>query len=401
MLKDQLNEDQLNIFNEVITWFNGGCNGDIIIGGYAGTGKTFLLTAIYEEIKKHVGKEVIAFCAYTGKAASVLNKYLIERDLLRDSDYVGTIHSLMYFPITEEDEKGNKKIVGWKKHPQLRYSPTILFVDEASMLSHELYRDLLSYGVPMILSGDNFQLPPIDDSFDIMSMANFKLTKIQRQAEDSEIIKLSMNIRRYGFIPMKKYSNDVYKGSWFDPKVQNLFNNIDLSSENMTVLCGFNRTRNDINMTYRRKTKKRDDIIYPKDKIICLVNNQNTNLKNGQQGIVEYVMPHSNHFFRLTLSLDIMPDYYETLAFKHSFGQENHQSVFDNKDFKVQKSFQNFDIFDFAYAMSVHKAQASEWDRIILIEQRSKHWDDIYYARWLYTGVTRAKKKLFIIQDYF
>jgi len=59
------------------------------------------------------------------------------------------------------------------------------------------------------------------------------------------------------------------------------------------------------------------------------------------------------------------------------------------------------DYFDYGYATSVHKSQGSEWDRVILFEQRTRHWDDDYYTRWLYTAITRAKEKLFIISDYW
>ena len=49
----------------------------------------------------------------------------------------------------------------------------------------------------------------------------------------------------------------------------------------------------------------------------------------------------------------------------------------------------------------MYKAQGSEWDKVILIEQISNYWDDEYYKRWLYTGVTRAREKLMIIDNYW
>jgi exodeoxyribonuclease-5 len=51
--------------------------------------------------------------------------------------------------------------------------------------------------------------------------------------------------------------------------------------------------------------------------------------------------------------------------------------------------------------MSVHKSQGSEWARVLLFEQRTNKWDDEYYTKWLYTAVTRAKERLFIISDYW
>ena len=57
-------------------------------------------------------------------------------------------------------------------------------------------------------------------------------------------------------------------------------------------------------------------------------------------------------------------------------------------------------VFDFGYAVSVHKSQGSEWDKIILIEERNSYQSDEEYARWLYTAVTRASKGLVILDGY-
>ena len=67
----------------------------------------------------------------------------------------------------------------------------------------------------------------------------------------------------------------------------------------------------------------------------------------------------------------------------------------------MEKGLTPFGYFDFGYAMSVHKSQGAEWEKVILFEQRTQRWDDEYYARWLYTAVTRAKSKLFIISDFW
>ena len=57
--------------------------------------------------------------------------------------------------------------------------------------------------------------------------------------------------------------------------------------------------------------------------------------------------------------------------------------------------------FDYGYCISVHKSQGSEWDKVILFEQRTKRWDDEFYTKWLYTAVSRAKHKLLIIGDAY
>jgi len=69
------------------------------------------------------------------------------------------------------------------------------------------------------------------------------------------------------------------------------------------------------------------------------------------------------------------------------------------KNFKKIRGsgFDSMDLFDFGYSISVHRAQGSEWKKVILFEERSRYWDDEYYRRWLYTAVTRAKEKLFVV----
>ena len=79
-------------------------------------------------------------------------------------------------------------------------------------------------------------------------------------------------------------------------------------------------------------------------------------------------------------------------------------SIYTDKflnEFAKERGFVGIDYFDYGYTLSVHKSQGSEWNRVIVFEQRTKHWDDNYYARWLYTAITRAKNKLFIITDFY
>jgi len=70
------------------------------------------------------------------------------------------------------------------------------------------------------------------------------------------------------------------------------------------------------------------------------------------------------------------------------------------RKFAIKNDYE-LDFYDYGYVTSVHKSQGSEWDRVILFEQRSKHWDDNFWARWLYTGVTRAINKIFIISNFW
>ena len=164
-----LSIEQKKVHDNVVNWLNTR-NDDIdtfqIISGFAGTGKTFLLTKIRETLQGDLKYKNIAFCAPTGRAASVLKRKLKDISITRD-DFIGTIHILLYFPkicpIT-------KKIIGWVRKPLSAFNYDLLFVDEASMINLEMWSDLYSLKIPLIISGDKEQLPPVDaNDFSIMS----------------------------------------------------------------------------------------------------------------------------------------------------------------------------------------------------------------------------------------
>ncbi|RLD63308.1 MAG: hypothetical protein DRI84_09815, partial [Bacteroidetes bacterium] len=130
-------------------------------------------------------------------------------------------------------------------------------------------------------------------------------------------------------------------------------------------------------------------------------------IMNGQIGTVLWLMPEEYELYRITLAVDEFHEPLECTTSKQCFGEVVYTNYDKSKnkkkqyDYAVDKGIAPIDYFDFGYAMSVHKSQGSEWDRVILFEQRTKHWDDEYYTRWLYTAITRARSKLFIISDYW
>jgi ATP-dependent exoDNAse (exonuclease V) alpha subunit len=97
---------------------------------------------------------------------------------------------------------------------------------------------------------------------------------------------------------------------------------------------------------------------------------------------------------------------YECLTANSQFGKVNYD-IYEKTPEKTKLWKEaaiigyDVDFFDYGYAISVHKSQGSEWDKVVLFEQRSQYWDNKMYARWLYTALTRAKKKLFIISDFY
>ena len=195
------------------------------------------------------------------------------------------------------------------------------------------------------------------------------------------------------------HSPEVFKLSWNNPKCQHIWNNIDYSNNDLQVLCGFNTTRVKLNNVIRTKLNYTQKAPYPNEKIICLANNYFTNIMNGQIGKVIWLIP-IDEGYRITLDID--GDIYECDVSNRCFGEVNYKLYNSNKK-KKEYNFENKNLsfFDYGYTISVHKSQGSEWDKVIMFEQRSRHWDDVYYTKWLYTGITRSREKLFIISDYW
>ncbi len=377
------------------------------IGGYAGTGKTTVISELRKQLEKEYVNLPVAFVTFTGKASSVLRSKLESAGSLFDKDYCGTIHGLIYRPETKWDLKLKTFVViGWKKIPpeDLRHSQKLIIIDEASMVSQKTWKDLLSYEIPILAFGDHGQLPPIGDNVDfhLMKKPEFILTEIHRQALNSPIIKLSKFVREHGYIPFGIYSPEVFKLSWRHPACKQKWNGVDYADTNLQILCGFNTTRAGINEKVRTSLGYSHKTPYPAEKIVCLANNHNLKVMNGQIGKVMWVMPDDDSY-RITVDID--NEVYECFVSDQCFGEVQYTNydgstkLKKTRDLAWDRGFAKLDFFDYGYAISVHKSQGSEWDKIILFEQRTQRWDDDYYAKWLYTAITRARAKLFVIAD--
>ena len=378
--------------------------------GYAGTGKTTLIAELRKEISKKYPKLQVAFLTLTGKASGVLASKLTDSDALGKYDYVGTIHGLIYVPETRYDPilKTNV-IVKWVKRERDAIYHDLFIIDEASMISKDLWEDLNYYDKTTIYVGDHGQLPPIGDQFNILCKSHYQLKTIHRQAMNSPIIKLSKFIREEGYIPPNTFfSNSVFKLSWNSKYTKQIWNEKLNFDDDIIILCAFNTTRANTNDKIRERMDYKDILPIPGEKIVCLQNNHELKIMNGQIGTLLWVMPVGEDLFRMTVEFG--GKLIETLVSNKCFGQVTYtmyEKIKESKklqrqlDMAKQQKFARIDYFDYGYCTSVHKSQGSEWDKVVLIEQRTKRWDDEYFARWLYTGVTRAREKLFIINDYW
>lgn len=373
----ELSLSQIKTVNTIRDWYKKPYT-PLTIGGYAGTGKTTVIAGIHHFIRANR----IAFCAYTGKAANVLRRKLKDVRGAHDMDTVSTIHSLIYRynPSTEKFEL--------KDSYDMNYD--LIVVDEASMVTKQIYQDLLSFGIPIIFVGDHGQLPPVaSGSFNLMERPIVKMEEILRQLKDSPIIHVSMLARETGNIPFGTYGDTVRKHGW---------GNFDLKSwwapEHM-ILTGRNRTR----ILWNQKTKLIRDMDYLKvevdDRVVCLQNNPQNGVFNGMLGTItnmgrpKKLTSDKEKFEVMPISIDLEDDgSYIGYARADQFWQPE----------KIKASWGgNIDLWDIGYALTVHKSQGSQADSVLVIEEELP---GNTHNRWLYTAVTRAATDLTILKGY-
>jgi ATP-dependent exoDNAse (exonuclease V) alpha subunit len=365
----------------------------ITLGGYAGTGKTALVAKLRQNFDKDNPKLKVAFCAFTGKAAAVLKFYLKKYKANFKNDSVSTIHSLIYQAI--DDEHG--RVIGWKRQSEIEAD--LIIIDEASMVSNKIWQDLLSFDKPIIAIGDHGQLPPIGENFSLMQNLDLKLEQIHRQAAQSPIIKLSMLARKNGHIPVKKYSSHVVKYSRQDPDINSILEELisDWNEETL-FLVGRNKTRTQLNQEIRTNREIINISPQNKDRIICLKNNWKKGIFNGMLGNIQKIKSVENnrgqkHWFKVEIMMDD-GSFYEGKISAHQFG-----SAESLREVKGLAFSQIGDLFDFGYALTVHKAQGSQAKKAVVFEERNRHMNDTDWKQWLYTAVTRAEEELVIIGD--
>lgn len=365
----------------------------LIISGYAGTGKTTLISYLRHQLKQTAlfTDLKVAFCSFTGKAASVLRQKLTEANSLFKSDSCGTIHSLIYSPVLDKEDR----IISWQKLPEIEAD--LIIVDEGSMINSTIWNDLTSYDIPILVVGDHGQLPPIGGQFNLMQNANFKIQQIVRQAADNPIIQLSIRIREGGGIPYENLLGDaVKKYSPNDPDFEEILKSAVLNNlDDYLCICGRNRTRMALNNRIRFYQDRYEPEPVIGERIICLKNNHMVGIYNGMIGNIVDISPFEKHWYELCIDFD-EKNLFEGKALKYQFGLEKTLSdpIPANIPIKSSKDFEN--LFDYGYALTAHKAQGSEANQVIVFEERMYQASDEDWQRWLYTAVTRAREKLIV-----
>lgn len=360
----------------------------ITLGGYAGTGKTTLIATLRQVLTANMPTTKVGFAAFTGKAALVLKRKLVEDKILRPGDSISTLHSLMYY-----SETGKGDVLKWRKRDSLKVD--IIIVDEASMVSEDIWNDLLSFGKPVLAVGDHGQLPPIGNNFNLMLEPEIKLDKIWRQAADSPIIAISTMARSGQAIPIKAYGEGVEKLDRNDPTTGDAVQAILESHDADTlVLCGYNSTRQKLNSHVRELKGFEGPDPQRNDTIVCLRNSRETGLSNGQIGIITNIasVPNDNDLLWWNITADFDGVSFEGFAPREQFG-----AAATIKTLPKRSKKDVVGLFDFGYGLTVHKAQGSQAKRVLVFEERFPKMSQDEWQRWLYTAVTRAEQELYIV----
>jgi exodeoxyribonuclease-5 len=355
-----------------------------IIAGYAGTGKSTLVSHIVDAL--NISPMSVCYVAFTGKASLVLREKGCENSM--------TAHKLLYHSKEKPDGTFEHKP---RKSLELPYK--LIVVDEVSMIPADMWDLLLTHNVHVIALGDPGQLPPIDGESGLLAHPHVFLDEVVRQAQDSEIIRLSMDIRN-------GVSLKPYKGNEVVIISKSQLNDFYYSGADQ-IIAAKNVTRNDINWKCR-KIKFGDDVPnYPLagEKAICLKNYWNV-LSDGEDPLINGMIGElSNINFRH----DVFK-YGDMMNANFTIGDKNkfRQLFMDYKLFAESKQTINSDnwmefrgmakpmLFDYAYCITCHKSQGSEFDKVLVFNEYMKSTD---HKRWLYTAATRAKKKLIIVAD--
>jgi ATP-dependent exoDNAse (exonuclease V) alpha subunit len=428
-----------DIFFQQIAVFLTNTNKDelFVLKGYAGTGKTTVISTIVNNLVSINKKYVLL--APTGRAAKVIANY--------SNKPAFTIHKKIYFP-----KKGKSGGVSFTMQTN-KHKNTIFIVDESSMISDvntesKLYEngslldDLMSYvyngdNCKLILLGDTAQLPPVQLDIspalntDALSMHynkevfSIELDEVMRQEEKSGILYNATELReilKSSFIEtfqfnLKGFKDIVRLTDGFDIQdaIESAYNNYSI--EDTCFIVRSNKRANQYNQQIRSKILDKESELSVGDYLMVVKNNYFWLKETDEAGFI------ANGDILEVLEVKIrMVDYpnqkpFETILLLDTITSESPSLTFDEsnrlyqevmKDYEGEAQYKKFqkvksnEYFNalqvkFSYAITCHKSQGGQWNTVFIEQPYLPDGITVDYVRWLYTAVTRAKDKLYLI----
>ncbi len=417
-----------------------------LLKGYAGTGKTTLISALVKSLPS-IGKRSVLL-APTGRAAKVLAKYSKKKS--------STLHKKIYWIRTT---KNGNTFITLKEN---LHTNTIFIVDEASMIPEDakdginkrsLLEDLIKYvyeGIDckLILIGDTAQLPPVNldispaldennlDKKYQKQIIHQELKKVVRQEKNSMVLENATHLRELiegniKKLPKIKLNQEVVRissGDELQEYIEKSYGNSGV--ENTTIICRSNKRANQYNDRIRSEILWQEDIISAGDVLMVVRNNyfwldeksEAGFLANGDiievTRIKEIIERYGFKFAKASIRL---MDYeneneIDTILLLDTINSESPSLKYDEYkklytevglDYKGQKDinkkikeneFFNAIQIKFGYSITCHKAQGGQWKNVFIdIGYFKKEMLDKNYLRWLYTAFTRSTENLYLI----
>lgn len=273
----------------------------------------------------------------------------------------------------------------WSEIQQKVTGYDCIVVDEASMIGKRMGEDLEFIGLPIIGIGDPDQLPPVGDwpFFDPKS-PDVLLTKVLRT--DGDILDLAAHVRRGG-----KFS-DMPKGEDYEVrrKADPFWFDCD------QVLCGIHDKRRELNKHVRKLRGFTGFIPNVGEKICCVSNNKDYGVTNGSLWTAEAIDVEGD--YAIIDLLEYAPRK-EPKNLERILSVPVHitcfvQDIKNKDDLPIDVRYDSV-LATWGYAITVHKAQGSEWNTVTLFDDSHIFRDD--KRKWAYTGATRAAKKLYVV----
>lgn len=405
------------------------------LGGEAGTGKTTVMRWLEAALACRVG-----FAVPTHKAARVLRSKLDKGAAER----VNTFHSLVYYPnsrtVCLKTRKPVREAQGvgctcgapddcscprqfepcgscrepcvvdeqlrWDDRPYLRSHLDLLVIDESSMVSEEDLVRIRAFGVPVLLVGDHGQLPPVKARMNRWTAnPDVSLTENHRQANDaSGIVDVALAFRAGRKPPLGTYGdgrtlivgrNEPGVGDLLTPERYR-----ETGTEPPAIICPWNKLRANVNKRFHGLgpvVRAGDRVVALSRCAVPLVRNlvgpdtawggldlgDTVTVHNGMQGTVMAVVAERAKTADLVVNVEEVGNVLVANVALAQFGNPTALAL-NQRPVGAR-------LWDYAYAITAHKAQGSEWDNVLVLEEGPQD-----YARWMYTAVTRARSRLVV-----
>lgn len=402
---EDLSPDQRGPFDRILQWAHRPDKPVLSLGGYAGTGKTTLVSTVADVLCRQRGLQV-AFLTPTAKASSVLMRKLGK--LAYAATFIGTVHSFMYVPILDQ----NEELIAWGRRyfERVEYPDgsvsymakgktdvprlNLIVVDEASMVNGEMEADILAFGIPVLAVGDHGQLPPVQGQSSWMTSPDIRLERIHRQAADNPILALATFVREEGRMPPGVqdfgipyfHSLNAMEGALCDAYLRR-------GQHEVAMITYTNRLRAQLNLAVHRELLDSDDPCKG-TQVICLKNDRP--MINGMRGTIVSDVEHKHIWGVGRVEFPDEGLIYEGPFLRKQFGlakvPKNLDVASELLGRRVDKLEQLGVLLDYGYALTCHKAQGSQFQEVFVVLEGGRRPND--YARWLYTAITRASDQL-------